>query len=57
MSLAGLSVSFKAMQALIETEDISDLQALAVRQVQAGAWCLDVTSGREDTRTLDSSRK
>jgi 5-methyltetrahydrofolate--homocysteine methyltransferase len=62
MSIAGVSIigdrinpGFKATQALIEMEDISGLQALAVRQVQAGAWCLDVTvglRGYQDSRFL-----
>ncbi|HVB85561.1 MAG TPA: dihydropteroate synthase [Candidatus Dormibacteraeota bacterium] len=52
MSIPGVSVvgdrinpGFKATKALVEAEDIPGLQALAVRQVQAGAWCLDVTVG------------
>ena len=62
MPLAGVSIigdrinpGFQATKALIETEDISGLQALAVRQVQAGAWCLDVTVGSrgyQDSRFL-----
>jgi cobalamin-dependent methionine synthase I len=52
MAIPGVSIigdrinpGFKATKALIEAEDIAGLQALAVRQVQAGAWCLDVTVG------------
>ncbi|MGA8010879.1 MAG: dihydropteroate synthase [Candidatus Acidiferrales bacterium] len=52
MMIPGVSIigdrinpGFKATKALIEAEDIPGLQALAVRQVQAGAWCLDVTVG------------
>lgn len=52
MSIPGVSIigdrinpGFKATKALIEAEDISGLQALAIRQVQAGAWCLDITVG------------
>ena len=52
MSIPGVSIvgdrinpGFKATKALVEAEDIPGLQALAVRQVQAGAWCLDVTVG------------
>jgi len=52
MSIPGVSVvgdrinpGFKATKALVEAEDIPGLQALAIRQVQAGAWCLDVTVG------------
>jgi len=52
MSIPGVSIigdrinpGFKATKALIESEDISGLQALAIRQVQSGAWCLDVTVG------------
>jgi 5-methyltetrahydrofolate--homocysteine methyltransferase len=52
MSIPGVSIigdrinpGFKATKALVESEDIPGLQALAVRQVQAGAWCLDVTVG------------
>jgi cobalamin-dependent methionine synthase I len=52
MSIPGVSIvgdrinpGFKATRALIEAEDIPGLQALALRQVQAGAWCLDVTVG------------
>jgi len=52
MAIPGVSIigdrinpGFKATKALIESEDIAGLQALAVRQVQAGAWCLDVTVG------------
>jgi len=52
MAIPGVSIigdrinpGFKATKALIEAEDIAGLQALAVRQVQAGAWCLDVTAG------------
>jgi 5-methyltetrahydrofolate--homocysteine methyltransferase len=52
MAIPGVSIigdrinpGFKATKALVETEDIAGLQALAVRQVQAGAWCLDVTVG------------
>jgi len=52
MAIPGVSIigdrinpGFKATKALIEAEDITGLQALAVRQVQAGAWCLDVTVG------------
>jgi cobalamin-dependent methionine synthase I len=52
MAIPGVSIigdrinpGFKATKALIEAEDIAGLQALAVRQVQAGAWCVDVTVG------------
>ena len=52
MSIPGVSIigdrinpGFKATKALIEAEDIPGLQALAIRQVQAGAWCLDITVG------------
>ena len=52
MAISGVSIigdrinpGFKATRALVETEDIAGLQALAVRQVAAGAWCLDVTIG------------
>ena len=52
MSISGVSIigdrinpGFKATKTLVDTEDIPGLQALAVRQVQAGAWCLDVTVG------------
>jgi cobalamin-dependent methionine synthase I len=52
MAIPGVSIigdrinpGFKTTRALIEAEDIAGLQALAVRQVQAGAWCLDVTVG------------
>lgn len=52
MGIPGVSIigdrinpGFKATKALIEAEDLAGLQALAVRQVQAGAWCLDVTVG------------
>jgi 5-methyltetrahydrofolate--homocysteine methyltransferase len=52
MAISGVSIigdrinpGFKATKALVEAEDIAGLQALAVRQVQAGAWCLDVTVG------------
>jgi cobalamin-dependent methionine synthase I len=52
MSIPGVTIvgdrinpGFKATKALVEAEDIPGLQALAVRQVQAGAWCLDVTIG------------
>jgi len=52
MAIPGVSIigdrinpGFKATKALVEAEDIKGLQALAVRQVQAGAWCLDVTVG------------
>ncbi len=52
MAISGVSIigdrinpGFKATKALIEAQDIAGLQALAVRQVQAGAWCLDVTVG------------
>lgn len=52
MAIPGVSIigdrinpGFKATKALVEAEDIAGLQALAVRQVQAGAWCLDVTVG------------
>lgn len=40
-----INPGFKATKALVEAEDIAGLQALAVRQVRAGAWCLDVTVG------------
>jgi cobalamin-dependent methionine synthase I len=40
-----INPGFKTTKALLDAEDISALQALAVRQVQAGAWCLDVTVG------------
>ncbi|MDE3108731.1 MAG: dihydropteroate synthase [Acidobacteriota bacterium] len=52
MSIPGVSIigdrinpGFKSTKALVEAEDIAGLQALAVRQVQAGAWCVDVTIG------------
>ena len=52
MAIPGISIigdrinpGFKATKALIKAQDIAGLQALAVRQVQAGAWCLDVTVG------------
>jgi len=52
MAIPGVSIigdrinpGFKTTKALIEAQDIAGLQALAVRQVQAGAWCLDVTVG------------
>jgi cobalamin-dependent methionine synthase I len=52
MAIPGVSIigdrinpGFKITKALIEAEDVAGLQALAVRQVQAGAWCLDVTVG------------
>jgi 5-methyltetrahydrofolate--homocysteine methyltransferase len=52
MAIPGVSIigdrinpGFKATKALVEAEDIAGLQALAVRQVQAGAWCLDLTVG------------
>jgi cobalamin-dependent methionine synthase I len=52
MAIPGVSIigdrinpGFKNTRALIEAEDVAGLQALAVRQVQAGAWCLDVTVG------------
>lgn len=52
MAIPGVSIigdrinpGFKATKALIEAEDLAGLQALAVRQVQAGAWCVDVTVG------------
>ena len=44
LATASIRVS-KTTKALIEAQDIAGLQALAVRQVQAGAWCLDVTVG------------
>ncbi len=40
-----INPGFKATKALLEAEDIAGLQALAVRQVQAGAWGIDVTIG------------
>jgi len=40
-----INPGFKATKALLEAEDIPGLQALAVRQVQAGAWGIDVTVG------------
>lgn len=40
-----INPGFKTTKALLDAEDIPGLQALAVRQVQAGAWCLDVTVG------------
>jgi cobalamin-dependent methionine synthase I len=40
-----INPGFKATKALIEAEDIAGLQSLAVRQVQAGAWGIDVTVG------------
>jgi len=62
MAIPGVSIigdrinpGFKATKALIEAEDIKGLQALAVRQVQAGAWCLDLTigpRGYQDARFL-----
>ncbi len=52
MAIPGVSIigdrinpGFKTTKAFIEAQDIAGLQALAVRQVQAGAWCLDVTVG------------
>lgn len=52
MAIPGVSIigdrinpGFKSTKVLVEAEDIAGLQALAVRQVQAGAWCLDVTVG------------
>jgi 5-methyltetrahydrofolate--homocysteine methyltransferase len=52
MAIPGVSIigdrinpGFKATRALVEAEDIAGLQSLAVRQVQSGAWCLDVTVG------------
>ncbi|MGC2418928.1 MAG: dihydropteroate synthase [Candidatus Acidiferrales bacterium] len=52
MAIPGVSIigdrinpGFKTTKALIEAQDVAGLQALAVRQVQAGAWCLDVTVG------------
>jgi cobalamin-dependent methionine synthase I len=52
MSISGVSIigdrinpGFKTTKALVETEDIPGLQALALQQVHAGAWCLDVTVG------------
>ncbi|MBI2992808.1 MAG: dihydropteroate synthase [Gammaproteobacteria bacterium] len=41
-----INPGFKSTNALIENEDIAGLQALAVRQVQAGAHYLDVTIGQ-----------
>jgi cobalamin-dependent methionine synthase I len=40
-----INPGFKVTKALLEAEDIAGLQALAVRQVQAGAWSIDVTIG------------
>ncbi|HXQ25066.1 MAG TPA: dihydropteroate synthase [Candidatus Acidoferrales bacterium] len=40
-----INPGFKTTRALLDAEDIPGLQALAVRQVQAGAWCIDVTVG------------
>lgn len=40
-----INPGFKTTKALLEAEDIPGLQALAVRQVQSGAWCIDVTIG------------
>ena len=40
-----INPGFKATRALLDAEDIAGLQALAVRQVQAGAWAIDVTIG------------
>lgn len=52
MAIPGVSIigdrinpGFKATKALFEAQDIAGLQALAVRQARAGAWCLDVTVG------------
>lgn len=52
MPIPGVSIigdrinpGFKSTKALVEAEDFAGLQALALRQVQAGAWCLDVTIG------------
>jgi len=62
MSIPGVSIigdrinpGFKATKTLVESEDIEGLQALALKQVQAGAWCLDVTigpRGYQDARFL-----
>jgi len=62
MSIPGVSVigdrinpGFKATKTLVESEDIAGLQALAVKQVQAGAWSIDVTvgpRGYQDSRFL-----
>ena len=62
MSIPGVSMigdrinpGFKATKTLVESEDIAGLQALAVKQVQAGAWSLDVTvgpRGYQDARFL-----
>ena len=53
MSIQGVTVigdrlnpeGFKKTRSLIETEDFAGLQALAVRQVEAGAQALDLTIG------------
>lgn len=52
MAIPGVSIigdrinpGFKSTRTLVEAEDIAGLQALAVRQVQAGAWSVDVTIG------------
>jgi len=62
MAIPGVSIigdrinpGFQATKALIEAEDFAGLQALAARQVQAGAWCLDLTVGSrgyQDSRFL-----
>jgi cobalamin-dependent methionine synthase I len=52
MSIQGLrfigdriNPGFKSTRELIDAEDLEGLQALAVRQVEAGAWALDVNVG------------
>ena len=52
MSIQGLrfigdriNPGFKSTRELIEAGDLEGLQALAVRQVEAGAWALDVNVG------------
>ena len=57
MSFQNLSIigerinpGFKSTRALFETDDIAGIQALAIRQAEAGAACLNVNCGR---RSLD----
>jgi cobalamin-dependent methionine synthase I len=52
MAIAGLTIigerinpGFKSTRALFETQDIAGIQALARRQVEAGAACLNVNIG------------
>jgi 5-methyltetrahydrofolate--homocysteine methyltransferase len=40
-----INPGFKSTRALVETDDLAGLQALAVRQVEAGAMALDFTIG------------